>query len=126
MADALLLVFSNPVPGREDEFTDWYEHRHLGDVLAVPGVTAARFYENAQTPPSKAEDASESLPAGHSHLAAYELDRDVDDVLAEFGRRVRSGEMPMSEAMDRETMTMTAWRPRGPRLEKGAEADQGI
>lgn len=118
MTDALLLVFSNPLPGREDEFTDWYENRHLGDVLAVPGVTAARFH--SLVPAALEEAEFVPPPARHSYLATYELARDVGDVLAEFSRRIQSGEMLMSDAMDRETMTMTTWRPRGPRLVKGA------
>src|SRR5690606_19186746 len=38
------VVLSNPVPGRDQEYNDWYSNRHLADVVAVPGfVSAQRF-----------------------------------------------------------------------------------
>ena len=40
----LLLVFSNAVEGKDDEFNDWYTNVHLSDMLAADGfVTAQRF-----------------------------------------------------------------------------------
>lgn len=41
----LFVVYTNPAPGREAEYNDWYDNRHLGDVLAVPGVKSARRLE---------------------------------------------------------------------------------
>jgi hypothetical protein len=38
------LVFSNPVPGMEDEFNEWYSDRHVHEIVRVPGyVSAQRF-----------------------------------------------------------------------------------
>ena len=31
------LVYSNPVPGMEDEFNEWYSDRHVHEILRVPG-----------------------------------------------------------------------------------------
>ena len=31
------LVQTNPLPGQEEEFNEWYSGRHLKDILAVPG-----------------------------------------------------------------------------------------
>jgi len=120
MADDLFLVFSNPAAGREDEFNEWYDHHHLGDVLDVPGVTAARRYELAPVKPPEADGMPEPPPPAHAYLAVYELDRDPDEVLAEFLRRVGSGEMPLSDSLDLATISMSAWRARGPRREAGA------
>jgi len=41
MAEDLFLVFSNPVDGQENAYTDWYKNTHLGDVLKVPGVVTS-------------------------------------------------------------------------------------
>jgi hypothetical protein len=41
---ALLIVRSNVVPAREDEYNRWYNEVHLRDMLAVPGVLTARRY----------------------------------------------------------------------------------
>ena len=34
------LVYSNPVPGMEDEFNEWYSDRHVHEILRVPGYEA--------------------------------------------------------------------------------------
>jgi hypothetical protein len=40
----VMLVLANPVPGLENEFNDWYNMTHLGDLLQLPGwVGAQRF-----------------------------------------------------------------------------------
>lgn len=39
-----MLVFANPIPGREAEFNEWYSNTHMGDLLQLPGwVGAQRF-----------------------------------------------------------------------------------
>ena len=40
----LLLVFTRPVEGREDEFNQWYDKRHLPDVAGLPGFVAGQRY----------------------------------------------------------------------------------
>ena len=38
------MVLTNPVEGQEDIYNDWYNNRHLADVLKVPVfVSAQRF-----------------------------------------------------------------------------------
>jgi hypothetical protein len=40
----VMLVLANPVPGLENQFNDWYNMTHLGDLLQLPGwVGAQRF-----------------------------------------------------------------------------------
>ena len=103
----LFLVFSNPVEGRDDEYNTWYDEVHLGDVRRVPGVVDARRYELLPT-------AGEGAPApAHRYLAVYELDGDGGEVLAELMKRAGGPELPMSEALDLSTISMTVWRPRG-------------
>ena len=41
---AVLIVMSDAVEGRDDEYNDWYDRVHLADVLALPGFVAARRY----------------------------------------------------------------------------------
>ena len=42
-----LIVLTNPVDGREDEYNDWYTNVHLDDVLKVPGVVAAQRFRRS-------------------------------------------------------------------------------
>jgi hypothetical protein len=36
-----MLVFTNALDGRDDEFNRWYDEIHLPEVLALPAFTAA-------------------------------------------------------------------------------------
>jgi hypothetical protein len=49
MARYVFAIHSNPVEGREQEYNDWYSNRHLDDLLACAGVTAARRLTLAST-----------------------------------------------------------------------------
>jgi hypothetical protein len=40
----LLLVFTRPVEGQEDEFNQWYDEQHLPDVTGLPGFVAGQRY----------------------------------------------------------------------------------
>jgi len=44
-----LIVFTNPVEGRDDEYNDWYTNTHLPDVLKIPGITGAQRFCRATT-----------------------------------------------------------------------------
>jgi len=96
MARYLLVVHSNPVAGREAEYDDWYDHRHLADVLRVPGVVAARRYDYSSVQMTPA------LPA-HRHLALYEIE--IDDIrlfTAAMAQRSNTESMPISSALGRD------------------------
>ncbi|WP_106401169.1 hypothetical protein [Actinocorallia populi] len=107
----LLLVFSDPKPGLEDVYNDWYDRTHLAEIVATPGVVSGRRYELAPV-----EAPGVAGPA-HRHLAVYELDRDPEEIMAEFVGRTVSGEIGNHEALDMSTISVAIWRARGPRLE---------
>src|SRR5258708_25581854 len=74
---AVQLAYSNPRPGMEKEFNDWYDNEHLGEVLANPGyVSGQRFrladYQRPHLPPSR-----------HHYLCLYELDGDLPALFAD-------------------------------------------
>ena len=57
MADHHMLVFTNPLPGREAEFNKWYDEVHLPEVLQVKGFVAARRYVVSGDSPPEAPPA---------------------------------------------------------------------
>ena len=62
MRNFRLVVLTNPVAGREDEYNDWYSNRHLGDVIAIPGIVAAqRFKANAKVAGAETGSAHEYI-----------------------------------------------------------------
>jgi hypothetical protein len=93
MARYKLIAFNNPVPGREDEYNDWYSHTHLSDVLRVPGfLTAQRFrLAPAQQPGTEQR---------WRYVAIYDCEADSGQQLLDaLAQRVRSGELPLSRAL---------------------------
>lgn len=88
MARYKLLILSNPVEGRDDEFNAWYDNVHLADVFKVPGIVGAERYRMRSGEQWK-------------YLAIYELDCDDSSAIeAELKKRAGSAEMAMSEAFD--------------------------
>jgi hypothetical protein len=69
------VVLSNPVPGREDEFNEWYDQHHLREILAIPGIKSGqRFHRSAA-------QVSPSHP--YEYLAVYEIETDdIEAVIA--------------------------------------------
>lgn len=89
MPSYTLVVMSQPVEGREEEYNAWYTGRHLDDVLRLPGLVSARRYKLGK-----------DQVASHPYLALYNIETDtVDETLAELMKRANSDDMPISEAL---------------------------
>lgn len=92
MATALLVVLTEPVEGREDEYNDWYTNDHLVDVLAAAGFRAAQRY---QFVPSKL-----SRNPAAPYLAIYEVDAaDREQAEKLLLETANTPAMPISDAM---------------------------
>jgi hypothetical protein len=92
MATSVFLVHTEPVPGRDDEYNDWYTNRHIPDVLSVPGFVAAQRFviSSAQRNPAAAETALK-------YLAVYEIEGDSQEAVDNLAAAAK--EMFISEAM---------------------------
>ena len=96
----LFVVLTNPVEGQEGEYNRWYDDQHIGDVLKVPGVKAARRFKlsDVQRNPG---------PYPHGYLALYEIEADdINVVLEGLDKAQKAGEMPMTKAMQRPSAWM--------------------
>ncbi|MGH3252960.1 MAG: hypothetical protein ACRDOI_43040 [Trebonia sp.] len=68
MEKHLLLVFTRPAEGHEDEYDQWYNEQHLPDVTGLPGfVTGQRYVFDEATRNSLVA----APPFGY--LAVYEV-----------------------------------------------------
>jgi hypothetical protein len=105
MAKHVLVVFTNPVEGRDDEYNKWYDEVHLADVLDVPGVVAARRLELSPL------DAAGSA-AAHRYLALYDVEGDPATVMKELNDRVANGTMALSDALDAQSVSLSIYTPR--------------
>jgi hypothetical protein len=92
MATALLVVLTEPVPGREDEYNDWYSNQHLDDVLAAAGFVAAQRFRFVPSTLSR-------RPAA-PYLAIYEVPADQREEAEKLLLgAANTAAMPISEAM---------------------------
>src|SRR5215471_1775199 len=93
----LYLVFSNPVEGKEDEFNEWYDTVHMPEVLATPGMLTAQRFKLRETEITH----HSGMPAPtHRYLLVYQMEGDVDAIMAKVQAAAMSGEMVMNDALD--------------------------
>lgn len=88
-----LVVYTNPVPGREDEFNEWYTNTHIPDALRGPGMVSARRYRRT---------AQQRWAGPHQweYLAIYECDAPEPQVVTDgIQQRLGTPEMLRSDAM---------------------------
>ena len=92
MGKYVMVVQSQAQPGRDDDYNDWYDNQHFGDICAIPGVTGGRRLQEAAVMMGE---------PGLKYLALYEIETDdVGAFMAEMGRRGAEGLMPMTDAID--------------------------
>lgn len=103
---AKLTVLSNPRPGREQEFNQWYDEVHVPDLLKVPGIAGVERFRLHALPGAPT--------AAHGYLAVYELDGDPEAVLAAMAAHSAESGIATSDALDTETIRMDCWDTVGP------------
>ena len=114
MSRHCLVVFSNPVEGREDEYNDWYTNTHLRDVLKIPGFIGAQRFAR-----SKEQLGSEPLP--YRYMAIYDIETDdIKATMEALGKAAAAGEMMISRAMDMEHIANWIFTPMSKKMVSGA------
>jgi len=80
MARYKFVVLSNPLPGREDDYNEWYDEHHLRQILAIKGMESAQRFRLADEPGAQPRA---DLP--FKYLALYEISTDdIGSVVAEL------------------------------------------
>lgn len=101
MGPSIFIVHTNPADGREDEFNDWYDNRHLAEVMAVPGFVRARRY--------RISDAQFAPLTRFRYVAVYEIAGDPAEAMAALRRALKTG-LHVSEALASELLA-TVYEP---------------
>jgi len=89
-----MIVFARAFEGRQAELAEWYDTRHIPDLLRVPGFRSAEriTLRTMKSPPG--------TPTW-DFLILYELEGDDPSAaLAEAGKRMGGPDMPASPALD--------------------------
>jgi hypothetical protein len=88
-----LVAFTNPEPGRDREFNEWYDKQHIPDVLRLPGFTAAQRFKLCEQQQAAARPE-------YQYLTIYEIDtQDITSVMQALSRTVGTEAMPLSGAL---------------------------
>lgn len=80
------LVFTDPVPGKEAEYNEWYDNVHMPYQVAAPGFVSARRYILSDT------DERQKF----SYFVLYKIV--TDDLAAAFAEFRRGPQLPVSPA----------------------------
>lgn len=101
----LLVVLTEPVEGREEEYNDYYEHLHLDEVLATtPLVSAQRFRLTDE----------QGLKCPLPYLAIYEVEADDPTSLLPALNATRPQRV-QSDALNRRTAGAWVFSEIGPK-----------
>ncbi len=94
MSRYTFVVLTNASGGRDGEFNEWYNNKHIPDVLNIPGFVAAQRF-------SIASAQMDGATSPWRYLALYELDTDdLAGALKELAARVGTPAMVMSDSLD--------------------------
>lgn len=108
----LLVGFGNCVKGREDAYHDWYNNRHIGDVLAIPGFVKGQRFVIHDT-----NVAGESK-SPWQYLALFEIETgDLRSALDTLVARSGTELMPASDTVDLKSVATFIYRPITPAIE---------
>lgn len=104
MGKYVMVVQSNALEGRDDDYNTWYDGIHYQDICDIPGVKSGRRFE--ATPVAMG-------PAGQPYLSIFEVETDDPAaVLAELGQRSADGRMRHSEALDPGSLALWFYKQR--------------
>lgn len=104
----LVVVLTEPTEGREAEYNDYYENRHLDDVLATTDWTSAQRFKLTDQQGMKCP-----LP----YLALYEVEADdASQVLKTLNATRR--ERVQSDALNKRTAGVWVFSETGPKHER--------
>jgi hypothetical protein len=105
MAKYTFVVLTNPTPGKEEEYNEWYNKQHIPDVLNVPGMVCAQRFRLADTQMNTDGKA-------HRYLALYEIEtEDLAGVFKELASRRGTADMVMSDAIDLKSANACVFTP---------------
>ena len=98
-----LVVYTNPVEGKEDEYNDWYDNQHLGDVIAAAGFDRAERMRITDVVPATS--------ASHRYLALYQVETDdPESVWKGLISAAGTDAMKMSDAIDTAGSTIALFK----------------
>lgn len=104
------IVFSNPTPGKEHEFNEWYDNVHLPELLAIPGFVSAQRYDLLDAQIYRVPG---GFPPDHRYMCIYEMTGNVDAIMTRVQQSVAAGDVHMADCLDLPTSRLSFWTSHG-------------
>jgi len=96
-----LIVMSRPVEGKDRECNNWHQDIHLPELVALPGIVAARRLRAVATLSAK-----EPYP----YATVYQIEtEDIDGVLRTITDTAAAGQLTMSDSLDTSSVHAVAY-----------------
>jgi hypothetical protein len=93
----VMLVFANPVPGREVEFNEWYTNTHMGDLVQLPGWMGAQRFRIITSVTPRPSVAGYS----HGYLIIWDLEEtEANTALARMTAAIAGGKSRLGAAFN--------------------------
>ncbi len=87
-----LVVTTEAVEGRDEEYNDWHSNQHLPDTLAVPGFVCGQRFKLRSVVMGEIKS---------RYLTIYTMETDDPEAVFELTTRLAGTDaMPMSDALD--------------------------
>ncbi len=110
-----LHVYSNALPGQEDEFERWYRDTHVLEMLRRPGFVACQRYVLSDSQMGRSHP--------HRYLAVWEIEtEDLPAVYKRLLADMASGALASSDAFDRSTAVNHTFSPIGEQVQRVANS----
>lgn len=102
MRKFIWIVLTNCDPSHEREFNEWYDNVHIGDLLRIPGIVAARRSRLSDAQTNMVDGVlvlcgPKDIGAKYRYLARYYIEAEnIANVLSEVKARSNTPEMQIS------------------------------
>ena len=107
MPQCRLVALTTPIPGREEEYHDWYNNVHIPELVNMFNMDGAQRFELVAK--LMGEDTNQ-------YLAIYEFEADDPAaMLAKMGEAAQAGKMTQSDAQDMSKTYTALFQDIGPR-----------
>ena len=106
MPKVKMLVYTNALDGKDDEFNRWYDEIHVPEVLKFTKSVAAQRFRQSDAQPGK--------PEPFRYLAIYEFDVDSKEAYDSLTANVEK--MNMGSSLDQDKVKVAFYDDLGDRV----------
>lgn len=106
MANVKMLVYTNALSGKDDEFNRWYDTIHIPEVIQLTKAVAAQRFRVSKAQPDG--------PGPYRYLAIYEFE--VDSKEAYESLTASTEKMNLGDSLDQSGAKVVFYDDLGPRV----------